>query len=226
MRVVRASKRFALIAALGCAWPSLTSAAETTDEDAKSDKEKRGNPALVIAGGPMIGPHAIGNEDCRPEESECQVTGAFFGAGAQLEIRPQIYEILYLHARPFIVGNGARDKVYSGAWGVAGGLGVYGQHVFGRAEYVFIDAFGDNTFAPPFFTERVARDDFGYHAGALSVGFRLQVKDRVGVELWGGPMFGPTSVRRIPGEDPERRTLITFMLGFSVSVDVVKARHR
>jgi hypothetical protein len=205
------------IAALACSWPALARAA---DQDAKT----RGNPRLVMAAGPMIGPHAIGNEECRPEEAECQTTGSFFGAGVQLEIRPQIYEILYFHARPFIVGNGARDKVYSGAWGAAGGFGVYGQHVFGRAEYVFLDAFGDNTFAPPFFTEEVARDEFGYHAGALSVGFRLQLKDRVGLELWGGPMFGPRSTRTIPGEDPERRTLITFLIGLNVSVDIVRRR--
>lgn len=205
-----------MAAALACALPSIAHAAD--------EKEARGNPAFVMAGGPMIGPHAIGNEECRPEEAQCQVRGAFFGAGVQLELRPRIYEILYFHARPFIVGNGARDKIYSGAWGAAGGFGVYGQHVFGRAEYVFIDAFGDNRFTPPFFTEKVASDDWGHHAGAVTLGFRLQLKDRVGMELWGGPMFGPHSTRRIPGEDPERRTLITFLVGINVSVDIVRDR--
>jgi hypothetical protein len=121
------------------------------------------------------------------------------------------------------VANVAPNKVHAGAWGVGAGFGAYGQHVFGRAEYLFIDAFGDDSFRPPFRTENVGRDRWGYHAGLLSVGFRLQVKGRVGLELWGGPMFGPRSVRTISGEDPDTRTLITFMLGFNVSVDVVKA---
>ena len=191
---------------------------------AKRKKSDRGHPRLVLAPGPMIGPHSIGNEECRPEEAKCETNGSFFGAGMQLEVRPRIYKLLYFHARPFILGNGAPDKAYTGAWGVGAGLGVYGQHIFGRGEYLFFDAFGDNSFAPPFFNERVGRDTWGHHAGLLSVGFRLQVKGRVGLELWGGPMFGPRSVRTIPGEDTERRTLITFMLGFNVSVDVVKAR--
>jgi hypothetical protein len=63
----------------------------------------------------------------------------------------------------------------------------------------------------------------------LTVGFRHNFKSvvggRMGVELWGGPMFGPRSTRTISGQDPERRLLITFMLGVNLSFDLVRDRN-
>jgi hypothetical protein len=171
----------------------------------------------------MIGPHAIGNEECRLEERECETTGTFFGFGYQAELRPRVWKMLYAHARVFAVGNvSPNSRIYRGAWGMGAGFGAYGRHIFGRAEYLFIDPFGPNTFEPPFNTASVGADTWGHHAGLVSVGFRRQFHRRLGVELWGGPMFGPRSVRTLPQTDPEKRTLITFMVGLSMSFDLVQ----
>ncbi len=194
---------------------------------AESDPEPtatstRTYPRLVLAGGPLVGPHAIGNEDCRPLEKRCETRGSFFGTGFTLELRPRIYKMLYAHLRPWVVGNVAPDKVYSGAFGVSAGLGVYVRHAFVRGEYTVLGAFGDNKFTPPFFEGEVAHDTWGNHSGMLAAGFRKRVKGRVGLELWAGPMFGPSSRRVFPDGDVDSRTLITFMAGLGVFIDVVR----
>lgn len=185
----------------------------------------RGHPPVVIATGPQMGPHAFGNSECRAEEAECQTRGTFFGLGWGVELRARIFELLYGHVRPWVVGNvSKRGPVYRGAVGGGVGLGVYGQHAFVRGEYIALHAFGEHTFEPPFYEGEVASETFGNHAGLFSAGFRRQVSPRVGIELWGGPMIGPHAVRRVPGADTERRTLITFMIGFGVSFDVLRDR--
>lgn len=185
-------------------------------------KAERGHPPLVIAGGPLIGPHAIGNQECRSEEARCETNGAFFGFGVTAELRGRIYKILYGHLRPFFAPNvSTNSRVYRGIVGGGVGLGVYGHHIFARGEYILLHAYGDNTFAPPFFDAKTASDTWGKHAGMLAVGFRKQVARRVGLEFWGGPMFGPRSIRRFPTGDVDRRALLTFMVGVGVSFDAV-----
>ena len=190
----------------------------------------RGNPPLILAVGPMLGPHAFGTEECRSEEARCERAGTFFGLGLSLELRARLFRILYAHVRPWVVGNvGPGDRIYRGAAGAGVGLGVYGQHIFGRGEYIPLGVFGSNRFEPPFYEGQEGRDEWGNHAGMVTVGFRGNLKKvaggRMGFELWVGPMFGPTSTRTISGQERERRTLITFMLGVNLSFDVVPDRN-
>lgn len=182
------------------------------------------NPRVAVAGSTMIGPHAVGNQDCRPEFARCEKRGAFFGLGTSAEVRVRLVSVLSLHARPWVVGNVAPDKIYAGAVGGGVGLGVYGRRIFGRAEYIGLHAFGDADFTPPFFEGEVATARFGHHAGMVSFGFRKALTDRVKLELWGGPMFGPTSARFLPDGQVDRRTLVTFMLGFGASFDALPGR--
>lgn len=168
----------------------------------------------------MLGPHAIGNEECRAEAKRCETRGSFFGTGVNVEARLRLVRSLSLHVRPWVVGNVAPDKVYSGAIGGALGLGVYGKRIFARGEYIALHAWGDANFTPPFFEGEVASDDFGNHAGMVAIGFRQPVTKRLKVELWGGPMFGPSSRRSYPDGEADDRTLVTFMLGLGFSFDV------
>ncbi len=179
------------------------------------------NPRLAVAGSAMIGPHAIGNQECRSTEASCQTRGAFFGLGTSAEVRLRMASVFSLHVRPFVVGNVAPDKVFAGAVGGGIGAGAYGRHVFGRVEYIALHAFGDDRFTPPFFEGDVARDAWGNHAGMLAVGFRRAIHERVHLELWGGPMFGPTSRRSFPDDTVDRRNLVTFMLGFGMAFDAL-----
>ncbi len=198
---------------VSAAW--LAAAPTPKDEASKAEP-----PRLVLAGGPMVGPHAIGNEECRPEAKRCETRGSFFGAGVNVEARLRLIRSLSLHVRPWVVGNLAPDKVYNGGVGAALGLGLYGKRIFARGEYIALHTWGDANFTPPFFEGEVASDDFGNHAGMVSVGFRQPVTERLKVELWGGPMFGPSSRRSYPDGEVDDRTLVTFMLGLGLSFDV------
>jgi hypothetical protein len=182
-------------------------------------------PRLVIAGGPMVGPHALGNQECRSEDRRCVTAGGFIGMGLQAEIRARMWKPLYVHARGLFAGNAApkkNDPIYTGVWGVGAGVGAYGRRIFARGEYLFIDAFGKDTFTPPFHTAETGKDVWGRHAGLISVGFRQLLGERMAIELWGGPMIGPKSTRTIPPTPPERRILPTFLIGINVSGDVVR----
>jgi hypothetical protein len=194
----------------------------------KKDKHQRlPYPRLVIAGGPVIGPHSFGNEECRSEESRCETHGTFFGVGANLELRARLYKPLYAHARAIIVANASpRDPVYKGLWGAGIGVGAYARRIFGRAEYLFVDTFGDDQFARPFGTGEVGRDAWAHHAGLFSVGARLPFLRRMTGELWGGLMVGPRSTRTIPDEPVDRRTLLTFLVGINIAYDLIPARAR
>jgi hypothetical protein len=179
----------------------------------------------VLGVGPIVGPHTFGNEECRADERSCEVAGTFLGVGAQTELRVRLWRPLYAHARVLAVGNAARrEPVYAGAWGLGLGLGLYSRFAFGRVEYVFVDAFGDEHFRPPFFDSEVGRDRWGHHAGMLSVGARVPFRQRLGAELWGGFMLGPRSTREIPGEADERRILPTFVVGVNMTFDLVRGR--
>ncbi|MCX4242984.1 hypothetical protein [Paraliomyxa miuraensis] len=187
------------------------------DED---DRPPRTYPRLVLAGGPVVGPHAFGNEECDAEEARCETKGSFLGLGGQLELRGRLWRLLYLHARGVIVGNvSPNDRVHRGVGMVGVGLGLYGRRAFGRGEYLYVGPFGDNHFEPPFYEGEVAVDEWGHHAGLLSVGFRQPLPARLAVELWGGLMIGPRSVRRVPQIEPDERVLSTFLIGLNLSWD-------
>lgn len=172
----------------------------------------------------MIGPHAIGNQECRAEDRRCVTAGGFFGVGLQAEIRARIWKPLYAHARGVFAGNVApkeNDPIYTGVGAFGIGMGVYGRRIFARAEYMLVDAFGKDTFTPPFHTSETGKDVWGHHAGLVSVGFRQPIGQRLAIELWGGPMIGPKSVRTIPPVPPERRILPTFLLGINLAFDAL-----
>lgn len=184
-------------------------------------------PPLVLAGGPVLGPHAFGNEECRSAEARCETHGGFFGFGVQAELRGRLYKLFYVHVRGLVVGNAApqsRDPIYRGLGGAGIGLGVYARRVFGRAEYLFVDTFGSGHFTRPFGSGAVGNDDWGRHAGLFSVGARIPVVPRTAVELWGGFMLGPKSVRTLPNSEPDRRILPTFLVGINVSYDIIPDR--
>jgi len=184
------------------------------------------NPRIAIAGAAMLGPHAVGNQECRPEAARCETRGGFFGVGTSVEVRLRLASVFSLHMRPWVVGNVATDKVFTGALGGGLGVGAYGRHIFGRAEYIALHAFGDGSFTPPFFEGDVAHDRWGKHAGMLSVGFRKAVTQRMRIELWGGPMLGPSSQRSFPDGTLDRRSLVTFMLGFGLAFDALPGPWR
>jgi hypothetical protein len=186
----------------------------------KDDRPPRTYPRLVIAGGPVVGPHALGNEECNAELGRCETKGSFLGVGAQVELRARLWRMIYAHARGLTVGNvSPNDRIHRGLWGAGAGVGLHGRRAFGRAEYLFLSTFGDNHFEPPFYDGEVASDEWGHHAGMLSVGFRQPLPHRLSAELWGGLVIGPRSVRRVPDIEPDERVLTTFLVGLDVSWD-------
>lgn len=187
-----------------------------------SESTPRPHPRLMLAGGPIVGPHAIGNEQCNTELARCETKGSFLGLGAQVELRARLWRSIYVHGRGLAVGNvSPNSRIYKGLWGLGAGLGLYGRRAFGRAEYLFVDAFGDNRFEPPFYEGKVASDEWGHHAGMVSVGFRQPLPRGLAVELWGGLVIGPRSVRKIPQEVPDERALTTFLVGLNLSWDAL-----
>jgi hypothetical protein len=186
------------------------------------DRPPRSHARLTLAGGPILGPHAFGNEQCDAEQARCETKGSFLGLGAQLELRARVWRMIKVHGRGLVVRNvSSNDRIYRGLWGLGAGLGVYSRRVFGRAEYLFVDAFGDNHFEPPFFEGEVAYDEWGHHAGMLSVGFRQPLPRGFAAELWGGLVLGPHSRRQLPQEQPDERVLTTFLVGVNVSWDAL-----
>jgi hypothetical protein len=130
--------------------------------------------------------------------------------------------MIYAHARGLTVGNvSPNDRIHRGLWGVGAGVGLQGRRAFGRAEYLYLDAFGDNHFEPPFYDGEVATDEWDHHAGLLSVGFRQPLPHRLSAELWGGLVIGPRSVRRVPDVMPDERVLTTFLVGLDLSWDAL-----
>lgn len=201
--------------------PSSPAPATAVPEtNAEPDRPPRTYPRIVLAGGPVVGPHALGNEECNAELGRCETKGSFIGMGAQLEARARLWRMIYAHARGLVVGNvSPNDRIHRGLWGVGAGMGLHGRRAFARAEYLFLDTFGDNHFEPPFYEGEVASDEWGHHAGMLSVGFRQPLPRRVYAELWGGLVVGPHSTRRVPDLEPDARVLTTFLVGLNVSWD-------
>lgn len=201
--------------------PSSPDPATTPPEASPAPaRPPRTYPRLVLAGGPVVGPHALGNEECNAEAGRCETKGSFIGMGAQLEARARLWRMIYAHARGLVVGNvSPNDRIHRGLWGLGAGMGLHGRRAFARAEYLFLDTFGDNHFEPPFYDGEVASDEWGHHAGMLSVGFRQPLPKRVYAELWGGLVVGPHSTRRVPDLEPDARVLTTFLVGLNVSWD-------
>jgi len=205
---------------------TTTSPSAPTTGTEEAPPPRRTYPRLVIAGGPLIGPHTFGNEECRSEERRCETHGTFFGFGLNVELRARVWKPLYVHARGIFVGNvSPRDPVHRGLYGGGLGFGAYGRRIFGRAEYLLVDTFGDDTFARPFGDDQVGRDQWRNHAGLISAGARLPLPRRVAAELWGGLMIGPHSTRTIPDEPIDRSTMLTFLIGLNISYDLVPDRE-
>ena len=186
-------------------------------------------PRLQVAAGFLFGPHALGEADCQDndEYSECQHRGNFLGAGANLELRAQLYSVLYLHVRGMVVGN-IRKRPYAVHSGLAGGgigLGAYSRLAFIRGEYMLIPAFGPDTYVPPFYDKQVARDVYGVHAGMISGGLHKYVTPSLALEFWAGFVVGPSSRRTSVVEQVnEKRVLLTFLVSLGFTFDVLHAK--
>lgn len=177
----------------------------------------------------MFGPHALGEADCQNPDGalECQHRGNFLGAGATIELRAQLYKVIYLHARGLVVGN-VRKRPYAVHSGLAGGgigIGVQSRLAFIRGEYLLIPAFGPDTYVPPFYNKQTSRDVYGLHAGMLSAGIHKYVTPTTALELWGGLVVGPSARRStISADISEKRTLVSFMVSVGVVFDVLHAK--
>lgn len=211
-----------VLASLALASVAVVAMAEPDPGPDPAPRPARAYPRLVLAAGPIVGPHAQGNVECRSEEARCEHKGAFLGVGAHAELRARVWRPLYVHARPFVVGNASKNEhVYAGAWGVGIGFGYYHRRAFVRAEYTFLDAFGSDTFEPPFGEGQVARERWSNHAAMIAAGFRVPVQRRHAMEAWGGVMIGPHAVRRFPQTEPDPRTLVSFMVGLNFATNLL-----
>lgn len=205
--------------------PAESDPAPPTPSEAEDKPARPRFPRLVLAVGPSVGPHAIGNQECRDSDQTCVTAGGFFGMGLSSEVRVSAYKALYAHARGLLVGNVSpqqRDPLYRGLWGLGVGVGAYGRRIFARAEYLFVDTFGKSTFTPPFHTAETGSDVWGHHAGLLSFGFRQPFGKRWAAELWGGPMIGPRSRREVPPAPAQTRVLPTFLVGINLTYDALQ----
>ncbi|MCY1056957.1 hypothetical protein [Nannocystis sp. SCPEA4] len=187
-------------------------------------------PRLVIAGGPLFGPHAPGEAACQVHQGvqRCEHTGNFFGVGANLELRARIVGPLYFHGRAAVIGN-VRQRpygVHKGLVDIGGGLGVYSRLAFIRVEYMFVPTFGPNTYLPPFYDKQSGRDVWGRSAGMVSGGVRKYFTPRLAGELWGGLVIGPHSKRTTLQEDAGiDRILLTFLASVGISFDLIPGRE-
>lgn len=186
-------------------------------------------PRLTLSAGFIFGPHAKGEADCQEADGgyECRHNGNFLGAGATIELRAQLYKVLYLHVRGLLVSN-LRKRPYAVHSGLAGGgigIGAYSRLAFVRAEYLLIPTLGSDHYVPPFYDKPDARDDYGLHAAMISGGVHKYVSPRVAIEGWLGLVVGPSSRRTtVNSQADEKRVLVTFMLNLGLSFDVLLAR--
>ncbi len=186
-------------------------------------------PRLTLSAGFIVGPHAKGEADCQSADGgyECRHNGDFLGAGATIELRGQLYKLLYLHVRGLMVGNLRKRPraVHSGLAGAGIGLGVYSRLAFARAEYMLVPTLGGDHYVPPFYDKPEARDDYGLHAAMLSAGLHKYVSPRVAIEGWAGLVVGPSSKRRtVNTQANEDRVLVSFMINLGLTFDVLLAR--
>ncbi|GEM_PF-49576 len=213
-----------LALALGLLGPS-TASARPESSPTQLAPPRPEPPRIVMAVGPILGPHEFGREDCRgsADIARCERGGVFLGLGGNIEARVKLVGLLYAHIRFVAAGNvTARDRVYSAIVIPGFGLGVYHRLVFVRGEVMSTVALGSSTFVPPFETRPTARDEWGYVSGLISVGVRIPLWSAGGLELWGGPMIGPRARAYIPEQPVESRIKATFLAGVSVYFDVLK----
>lgn len=186
-------------------------------------------PRLVLAGGPLFGPHAAGESTCqvRGGAQRCEHTGNFFGVGANLELRVRLVGPLYIQGRGAVVGN-VRPRPYGVHRGLVDlglGLGVYSRLGFIRIEYMFVPTLGPDTYRPPFYDQQAGRDVWTRSAGMLSGGVRKYFTPRLAGELWAGIMVGPRSRRTTLQEDAGiDRILVTFLASVGISFDLIPGR--
>ncbi|MCA9717450.1 MAG: hypothetical protein H6713_09970 [Myxococcales bacterium] len=227
-RRVRGSRRARRLAALVAALVGVTVTDARAAPGGKAEAPER--PRLVIAGGPVIGPHVGSEEDCRPNGPSiyCENTGGLLGVGLNLELRGQLYGLLYGQLRGVLVGNvrGA-DGVYSGLATPGVGLGLHARRVFLRAEYLLMLPFGDDRYRSPFASQPDSTVALGYHAGMLSGGARFYVRSRLAIELWGGLVVGPR-VERVTerAETTGANTQVSFMAGLNLSFDAIPGKPK
>jgi hypothetical protein len=186
-------------------------------------------PRLTLSAGFIFGPHAKGEADCQDVEGgyECQHNGNFLGAGATIELRAQLYKLLYLHVRGLLVSNLRKRPraVHSGLAGGGIGLGAYSRLAFVRAEYLLVPTLGSDRYVPPFYDKPEARDVYGLHAAMLSAGVHKYVSPRVAIEGWAGLVVGPSSRRTtVNMQADEGRVLVSFMINLGLSFDVLLAK--
>ncbi|MBA3549700.1 MAG: hypothetical protein H0T76_24745 [Nannocystis sp.] len=186
-------------------------------------------PRLTLSAGFIFGPHAKGEADCQSVDGgyECRHHGDFLGAGATIELRGQLYKLLYLHVRGLMVGNLRKRPraVHSGLAGAGIGLGAYSRLAFVRAEYLLVPTLGGDQYVPPFYDKPEARDDYGLHAAMISAGVHKYVSPRVAIEGWAGLVVGPSSKRRtVNTQADEDRVLVSFMLNLGLTFDVLLAK--
>ncbi len=214
---------------VGDVWaaPAASGASSRPSKKPPAD-EKPAKPRLIVAAGPVVGPHISGEEDCRPNGPSiyCENTGNLLGVGLNVELRGQLIGPLYAQLRGVLVGNvrGA-DGVYSGMAIPGAGLALHGRRVFLRAEYLATLGFGNNLYRSPFDSLSNSKVELGYHAGMFSAGARLYARSRVAIELWGGLVVGPKverSTERV--ETTGGTTQISFMAGLNVSFDAIPGK--
>ena len=209
--------------------PTAATAPRSSAGDAKPSEISPPLPRLQLAAGFVFGPHALGEADCQSDGDflECQHRGNFLGAGATVELRAQLFKLLYLHARGVVVGN-VRKRPYAVHSGLAGGglgLGAYSRLAFIRGEYMVIPAFGPDTYVPPFYQQQSSRDRYDVHAGMISGGVHKYVSPRVALELWAGFIIGPKARRTTISSDlNETRVLKTFMVSLGLTFDALLAK--
>ena len=186
-------------------------------------------PRLTLSAGFIFGPHAKGEADCQSTDGgyECRHNGNFLGAGATIELRGQLYKLLYLHVRGLMVSNLRKRPraVHSGLAGAGIGLGAYSRLAFVRAEYLLVPTLGGDHYVPPFYDKLEARDDYGLHAAMISAGVHKYVSPRVAIEGWAGLVVGPSSKRRtVNTQANEDRVLVSFMINLGLTFDVLLAK--
>lgn len=188
-------------------------------------------PRLVLAVGPLVGPHAHGEAACMSSGSvsACEHTGNFFGVGANLELRARFAGPFFLHTRGAVVGN-VRPRpygVHSGLGALGIGLGAYSPLAFIRLEYMFVPTFGGSTYRPPFYDKEAGRDVWGTSAGMVSAGVRKYITRRLAAELWAGLVVGPRSRRTSLSEDAaDDRILVSFLSSIGISFDLIPGRSQ
>ncbi|MBL9104576.1 MAG: hypothetical protein JNL82_26765 [Myxococcales bacterium] len=184
-------------------------------------------PRLSLTAGFVFGPHAKGEATCQDIEGgyQCEHTGNFLGVGGTVELRAQLYRVLFLHARGLLVGNVRSRGAHSGLAGAGLGLGAYSRFAFIRGEYLLVPTLGSDNYRPPFYAKPAGKDEWNLHAGMISGGVRRYVSNRASLEAWVGVVIGPRARRTsLSADAAENRVLISFMASLGFTFDLLLAK--